>query len=109
MTILDWLLFDQKSSFRWFDPIMWLSLPLTYFTFIIIRAKIGGVIAIVKSSYPYFFIDVDLIGWLMVLKNVGFLIIGFLILGYIIYIIDKISLELLKPVLNHVKTSLNIF
>lgn len=109
MTILDWILFDQKSSFRWFDPIIWLSLPLTYFAFIIIRAKIGGVIAVVKSNYPYFFIDVDLIGWLMVLKNAGILILGFLILGYMIYVIDNISLERLKPILNQVKTSLNIF
>jgi len=89
-TILDWIIFDEKSSFRWFDPIQWLILPITYFIFILVRARIGGIIGIVKSSYPYFFIDVDMLGWVRVFENASILILGFLFLGYIIYIIDKI-------------------
>jgi hypothetical protein len=92
-TILDWIIFDEKSSFRWFDPILWLLIPITYFIFILVRARFGGVIEIVKSLYPYFFIDVDMLGWKTVLKNVSAFILGFLVLGYTIYIIDKISFE----------------
>jgi hypothetical protein len=93
VTILDWIIFDEKSSFRWFNPIQWLIVPITYFIFILVRARIGGVILIMKSQYPYFFIDVDVLGWINVLKNAGIILIGFLFLGYTIYIIDKISVE----------------
>lgn len=89
--ILDWLIFDEKWNFRWFDPLLWILIPVAYFLFIIIRAKTGGVIEIVKSHYPYFFIDVDLLGWINVLKNAGLLVLGFLLLGYIIYWIDRIA------------------
>jgi len=92
-TILDWIIFDEKSSFRWFDPIFWLIIPITYFIFTLVRAKIGGVILIVKSQYPYFFIDIDVLGWVNVLKNASIILISFLFLGYVIYIIDKISFE----------------
>jgi len=91
--IFDWLLFDKKSSFRWYDPILWVLIPITYFISIIIRAQLGKVIDIVKSQYPYFFIDVDMLGWICVLKNVSLLILAFLFVGYAIYIIDKISFE----------------
>lgn len=91
--IFDWLLFDKKSNFRWFDPILWILLPITYFIAVVLRARLGNVIEIVKSSYPYFFIDVDMLGWLCVLKNVSLLILGFLLVGYTIYIIDKFFLQ----------------
>lgn len=91
--IIDWLVLDEKQSFRWYDPILWLAVPLAYFVFILVRARVGGVIGIVKSNYPYFFIDVDMIGWLNVLKNSSLLIMGFLILGYLIFLIDKIPVK----------------
>ncbi|WP_242831800.1 Pr6Pr family membrane protein [Ruminiclostridium papyrosolvens] len=93
MTVLDWLLFDKKQNFRWFDPMLWITVPISYFVFLIVRAKIGGIIAIVQSKYPYFFVDVDILGWLNVLKYAGVFILGFLVLGYVIYLVDKISLE----------------
>ncbi len=96
-TVTDWLLFDKKLSFRWFDPIFWLLLPLNYFLFVLIRAKVGGIIEIVKSPYPYFFIDVDLLGWIDVLKNAALLILFFLLLGYFIYLIDKLEFRRTRP------------
>ncbi len=90
MAVFDWLVFDEKLKFRWYDPFLWLAVPLAYFAFILVRARFGGVIEIVKSNYPYFFIDVDTLGWISVLKNSSILILGFLILGYLIYLIDKI-------------------
>lgn len=96
LAILDWLLFDIKLSFRWFDPILWLLLPISYLIFILTRAQLGGIIAVVKSYYPYFFVDVNLIGWTNMLLNVGGMLLGFLALGYIIYLIDKVSVEKIK-------------
>ncbi len=90
VVIFDWLLFDKKLNFRWYDPIIWLFIPVGYFIFILIRAKVGGIIEIVSSPYPYFFIDVDLLGWLKVIKNAGILTFGFLVLGYLLFLIDKI-------------------
>lgn len=89
--IIDWIAFDEKHSIRWYDPIFWLLLPITYFAFILVRARLGGVIEIVKSYYPYYFIDIDQLGWVNVLKNVTYLLSGFLLLGYLIYLIDRIS------------------
>ncbi|WP_242855844.1 Pr6Pr family membrane protein [Ruminiclostridium josui] len=96
MTVLDWLLFDKKQNFRWFDPMLWISIPISYFIFLIVRARIGGMIAIVQSKYPYFFVDVDILGWINVLKYAGVFILGFLVLGYAIYLVDKISIENIK-------------
>ena len=90
LVIVDWLLFDEKLSFKWFDPFIWLSLPIIYFVFILIRAKIGSIIEILSSYYPYFFIDVDLIGWQNVLLNSVAILLAFLALGYSIYFINNI-------------------
>ena len=92
--IVDWLFFDKKVSLRWFDPILWLLIPISYFIFVLIRARLGGIIEIVQSAYPYFFIDVDLLGWLQVVKNAGLLTFGFLILGYVIFLINRLSLKI---------------
>ena len=90
LVIIDWILFDEKLSFKWFDPFIWLSLPIIYFVFILIRARLGSIIEILSSYYPYFFIDVDLIGWQNVLLNSAAMLIAFLALGYIIYFINNI-------------------
>lgn len=95
--LTDWLVFDEKLNFRWFDPIAWLLLPIAYFIFILVRAKLGGIIEIVKSPYPYFFIDVDLLGWINVIKNVCLLIFVFLVLGYMIFIVDKVKIRRHSP------------
>lgn len=95
--LTDWLVFDEKLNFRWFDPIAWLLLPIAYFIFILVRAKLGGIIEIVKSPYPYFFIDVDLLGWINVIKNVSLLIFVFLVLGYMIFIVDKVKIRRHSP------------
>lgn len=96
MAILDWLLFDEKQRFNWFDPMLWILVPIFYFIFIVLRARFGGIIDIVQSRYPYFFIDVDSLGWVNVFKNTGTFIFGFLVLGYIIYLFDKVSPDRIK-------------
>ncbi len=93
MTILDWLLFDEKNKYRWYDPFIWLVLPYAYFIYAIIRAQLGGVLTAIGSRYPYYFMDVDAIGVTNVLWNVLFLSIAFLLLGYIIYAINKIHFK----------------
>ncbi len=95
MTILDYILFDKKGIYKNIDPILWLIIPLIYFLFIFIRAKVGGKLSN-GSYYPYFFIDINKYGIKTVLKNALFITIAFTILGYIELFIDRIVLKLSK-------------
>lgn len=93
MVILDWLLFDKKKTYRWFDPLLWLIIPYIYFAFALIRAEIGGVITGRDSRYPYFFIDVDALGWSGVATYVAVITIAFTALGYLLFLIDKVQFK----------------
>ncbi|WP_297285488.1 Pr6Pr family membrane protein [uncultured Brachyspira sp.] len=95
MTIVDYILFDKKGIYKNIDPILWLIIPLIYFLFIFIRAKLGGELSN-GSYYPYFFIDINKYGIKTVLKNALFITIAFTILGYIELFIDRIILKLSK-------------
>jgi hypothetical protein len=88
MVILDWVLFDPKRAFRGFDPLLWLILPLIYAVFTLIRAEIGGEIGGKGSRFPYFFLDVDALGWSRTLGYVGVIALVFTALGYVMLLLD---------------------
>ena len=88
MVILDWVLFDPKRVFRIFDPLLWLIIPLLYAIFTLIRAEIGGEMAGRGSRFPYFFLDIDAIGWGGMLGYVGVFAVAFTALGYIMLLLD---------------------
>ncbi len=90
LVILDWLLFDKKGMFRWFDPLLWLIIPYIYMVFAFVRAQVAGIIPGTASRYPYFFIDIDKYGW-KVAGYVAGLTLFFTVLGYIIFAVDKIG------------------
>jgi len=94
MVILDWILFDLKRAFKLFDPLIWLLIPLVYAIFTMIRAEIGRVMS-GGSRFPYFFLDIDAIGWNGVLFYVGVFAVAFTALGYIIYFLDRYAFD--KP------------
>jgi hypothetical protein len=87
MVILDWILFDPKRVFHRFDPLLWLLIPLLYAIFTLIRAEVGGEMAN-GSRFPYFFLDVDAIGWGGMLGYVGVFAVVFAALGYIMLLLD---------------------
>lgn len=91
MVFFDWIIFDKKNSYRLFDPLIWLTIPLVYFVFVLIQSQFGSFIPNQNTPYPYPFIDIYTFGWLKVLKNIFFLTIAFTVLGYIIYFIDKLK------------------
>ena len=93
MTVLDWLLFSEKSAYRWFDPFVWLLIPYAYFGFALVRAECGGVIAATGSRYPYFFIDVDALGWGGVLGYVALITAAFVAIGYLFVLLDRVALK----------------
>lgn len=88
-TIFDWLLFDPKGSYKRYDPVLWLGIPLIYYGLTIVIAQtgftfIGGV------RYPYFFINPDLIGYQNVALFVAGIILAFLMIGYLLYGLDRL-------------------
>ena len=89
MIILDWILFDPKRVFHKIDPLLWVSLPLLYVLFTLVRAEIGGVIRGRDSRFPYFFLDIDVIGWSGLMKYVGIITIAFIAIGYVIVLLDR--------------------
>jgi hypothetical protein len=89
LVILDWLLFCPKRAFRLYDPLIWTALPFAYVVAMLIRAEIGGEIVGVGSRFPYFFLDVDVIGWAGLLGYVAAIAVGFILLGYAMVFVDK--------------------
>ena len=88
MTIFDYVIFDKKGNYKIVDPLIWLIIPTIYFTFMLIRAKVGGPFAN-GSYYPYFIVDIDKYGLKTVLRNIFFIALFFVFLGYIGYFVDR--------------------
>ena len=75
-----WLAFVPKGRLLFRSAVVWLSFPLVYLLFALIRGEVLG-------DYPYFFIDVGKYGYPQVLLNaVGFtlvlLILGSALVGF---------------------------
>ena len=89
MSLLDWLLFDEKGAYSWRDPFLWLLAPTGYFIYVVVRVHFGAILGPYGSPYPYFFMDAGTLGWGLVLAiNLG-LLAGFLLLGLLLTAVDK--------------------
>ena len=91
--ILDWLLFDKCKVYKKVDPILWTILPLIYTIFSLIKGYIFRIpIPDQKHSpYPYFFINIDKLGWNGFLVYFVAILIGYMIIGYGMYWIKQIK------------------
>ena len=89
LCIIDWLVFDNKRSFKPLDPLKWLAVPFVYFIIVMVRAHFGGAIAGTASKYPYYFLDLDALGMPAVMLNAALFAAGFAVLGYVFYFIDR--------------------
>ena len=87
---LDWLIFYDRGQVKPVDPLFTVGIPLVYVVYILIRAEVVLKIGrYVRVRYPYFFLNVDILGWDgLALWLVG-LLIGVLALGYGIYALDR--------------------
>lgn len=86
--VLNWILFYEHPSLEWYHPLLATVMPLIYVVFIVIRAKLlsGAKDALL---YPYFFLNIDQLGWGGFLIWIAILLAVFVVLGYIIYATER--------------------
>lgn len=86
MTILDYVLFDQKGKVRVWMPLFAAVFPVLYAAVSLFAAQwMTG-----TDRYPYPFLNVDLLGWNGVLLNILLLALGYFAVGYLIFGLDRI-------------------
>ena len=69
-----WLVFTPKAGLRWREPLAWTVYPALYMAWILAR---GAVI----HRYPYFFADVDKLGYPRALTTALWFLATFYVLG----------------------------
>lgn len=92
MTILDWIIFDEKGYMGFRDVLAGLVLPLVYFAYVLIRVGVFGFgfgLQDNGSRYPYDFIDVDVLGLQTVLITACVLVAVFVVLSGMYLGIDR--------------------
>ena len=77
-----WFAAVPKRSLTWLDPVKWLVYPIAYLIFWLFRGPLVG-------YYPYFFVDVNAIGYSGVAIWTSVLIISYLFLGFGMRLIDR--------------------
>lgn len=89
MTIIDWLMLDPKNQYRKLEPFIWTLIPLLYMAFSLIKGYVFNIeIPDQKHSpYPYFFMNINNIGWDGFLKYAVAIFIFYVVLGYILYFV----------------------
>ncbi len=83
--ILDYIFFDEKRTISVFAPLYSLIIPLIYVIYIFILGKV-----IPNFEYPYFFLNVNKIGYIGVLGWVGILLLIFIVLGYLLWFYNRV-------------------
>ena len=90
MYLIDWILFYEHKKVKWHYPLISISFPVIYAIFIFIRAWILDFNPEAPYIYPYFFLNLDELGVIGVIKWIGILSAVFIIIGYIMFGIDII-------------------
>jgi hypothetical protein len=89
MAIVDWICFQPHGRVGYRAALAWLSYPLAYFAFSLLRALFGHPSFDRGSKYPYFFIDADRLGWANLAWIVPAFTAVFLLLGLGMVFVDK--------------------
>ena len=87
--VLDWFLFYERGKVKITYPVYSTIFPIVYVIFIFIRAWILNFDPTVPYIYPYFFLNLDKLGVMGVIKWVILLALGFVVVGFLFYGIDK--------------------
>jgi hypothetical protein len=82
--VVFWFRAVPKGQLRWRDPALWLLYPIAYLVYWLFRGPRVG-------YYPYFFVDVNALGYAGVALWSGALIVVFLFLGLLMLLVDRRS------------------
>ena len=88
--VLDWVLFYERGKSRWTWPLLSILPPFFYVVYILVRAKILQVTCrLAPVVYPYYFLDLNSLGWPGFLRWMAILLAAFLALGYGLCALDR--------------------
>lgn len=82
--MLQWLFFAKKEL-GFSAVLIWMLIPIVYCVYIFIRARLGLIVFGKNTPYPYFFIDLPLIGKKRFIINLSVCLLAFFILGSATY------------------------
>lgn len=79
--IIDWILTERDVNYRWSFLLIWIIYPIIYLILTMVEGAKSG-------YYPYFFLDIEVLGLGMFIMWVTILVAVFVILGIILIIIN---------------------
>ncbi len=86
LVTVDWLLIRAgQHRMRWWQPLLWLMYPAAYLLLALLLLNRAG------RRAPYYFLDPDTVGAVVVATNIGLLAVFVLVLGYAISGVPGIS------------------
>ncbi len=88
MFIADYFLFEEKKSVSVFAPLFSIIIPLVYVCYVFILGA-----AIEGFEYPYFFLDVNELGYGGVIVWVLILVAVFTVLGYLLWLYNRLTIK----------------
>ena len=82
-----WLAFAPHGQLGWRAPLAWALYLLAYSSYVLARAQLEP--AGTPLRYPYFFMDVERLGWTTALGNMAAIALGFVLAGWLAVWIDR--------------------
>ena len=77
LVTMDWLVVARgQRNIRWWQPLVWLIYPAAYVVLALLILNRAG------RRAPYYFLDPDSVGMVVVVVNIGLLAVFILVLGY---------------------------
>ena len=91
--LADTIIFDKSRQYKWFDPMLWTSLPLFYMIFAILNGFVlkMDVPNAKDSPFPYFFLNATKHGWGFVFRWATIIFVAYMVSGYLFYLVKNIK------------------
>jgi len=84
LVVAQWLFLADKTGLSLLCAVWWLTLPLAYTVYALLRATGGKPIGHTGLLYPYAFMDLKRLGWKNFLRNTAALLVLFFLLGCVL-------------------------
>lgn len=84
LTLLYWYAYVSVKNIKWNQTVTWLLYPFVYLIYALIRGSFS-------NFYPYFFIDVNKLGYSKALINAGYVTLAFMVVSLLLLGLGKIK------------------